>query len=134
MWGMGSRAKADDCFPAVTLARNYFIPLRLGHILRDVASCSSCQYYKVLQNISWFFPGSRNIQTTSICLKNRAARVRVGKGDKPVTYEEAHPPHHIAHRKGWLSLHTSTPKGHLFVHNICIPDVGISRNMAMSGL
>ncbi|OCT90003.1 hypothetical protein XELAEV_18018618mg, partial [Xenopus laevis] len=38
---------------------------------------------------------------------NRAARVRVGKGDKPVTYEEAHPPHYIAHRKGWLSQHTS---------------------------
>lgn len=23
-----------------------------------------------------------------------------------MTYEEAHAPHHIAHRKGWLSLHT----------------------------
>jgi small subunit ribosomal protein S24 len=30
----------------------------------------------------------------------------VGKGDKPVSYEEAHAPHYIAHRKGWLSLHT----------------------------
>ncbi|KAM9311975.1 small ribosomal subunit protein uS3m, partial [Gastrophryne carolinensis] len=49
----------------------------------------------------------RGIQTTPNCLKNRAARVRVSKGDKPVTYEEAHPPHFIAHRKGWLSLHTS---------------------------
>ncbi|KAM5172321.1 small ribosomal subunit protein uS3m [Mantella aurantiaca] len=48
----------------------------------------------------------RAIQTTSICLKNRAARVRVGKGNKPVTYEEAHPPHFIADRKGWLSQHT----------------------------
>ena len=38
--------------------------------------------------------------------QNRAARVRVGKGNKPVTYEEAHAPHYIAHRKGWLSLHT----------------------------
>ncbi|KFP02166.1 hypothetical protein N300_05463, partial [Calypte anna] len=28
------------------------------------------------------------------------------KGDKAVTYEQAHPPHYIAHRKGWLSLHT----------------------------
>lgn len=32
--------------------------------------------------------------------------MRVGKGDKPVTYEEAHAPHYIGHRKGWLSLHT----------------------------
>lgn len=30
----------------------------------------------------------------------------MSKGDKPVTYEEAHAPHYIAHRKGWLSLHT----------------------------
>ncbi|NWI38981.1 RT24 protein, partial [Picathartes gymnocephalus] len=38
--------------------------------------------------------------------QTRAARVRGGKGDKLVTYEQAHPPHHIGHRKGWLSLHT----------------------------
>lgn len=39
--------------------------------------------------------------------------MRVGKGDKAVTYEKAHPPHYIAHRKGWLSLHTGTaPCGH----------------------
>ncbi|KAM9516665.1 small ribosomal subunit protein uS3m isoform 1-T1 [Guaruba guarouba] len=50
--------------------------------------------------------GSRCLHSTPPCLKARAARVRVGKGDKPVTYEQAHGPHHIAHRKGWLSLHT----------------------------
>ena len=44
--------------------------------------------------------------TGPLSFQNRAARVRVGKGDKPVTYEQAHAPHHIAHRKGWLSLHT----------------------------
>lgn len=49
----------------------------------------------------------RALHTSAVCSKNRAARVRVGKGDKPVTYEEAHAPHYIAHRKGWLSLHTS---------------------------
>ncbi|NXV71623.1 RT24 protein, partial [Atlantisia rogersi] len=41
----------------------------------------------------------------------RAARVRVGRGDKPVTYEQAHAPHHIAQRKGWLSLHTGNLSG-----------------------
>ncbi|XP_074899828.1 small ribosomal subunit protein uS3m-like [Buteo buteo] len=50
--------------------------------------------------------GLRHLHTTPACLKTRAARVRVGKGDKPVTYEQAHAPHYIAHRKGWLSLHT----------------------------
>ncbi|XP_027717045.1 28S ribosomal protein S24, mitochondrial [Vombatus ursinus] len=53
----------------------------------------------------------RGVHTTAVCCKNRAARVRVGKGDKPVTYERAHPPHYIAHRKGWLSLHTSNLHG-----------------------
>ncbi|KAM9077160.1 small ribosomal subunit protein uS3m isoform 11-T14 [Megaptera novaeangliae] len=51
----------------------------------------------------------RALHTSAVCAKNRAARVRVGKGDKPVTYEQAHAPHHIAHRKGWLSLHTEVP-------------------------
>ncbi|XP_030407636.1 28S ribosomal protein S24, mitochondrial isoform X1 [Gopherus evgoodei] len=60
---------------------------------------------------SWLLSCSRAIQTTAVCHKNRAARVRVGKGDKPVTYEQAHPPHYIAHRKGWLSLHTSNLDG-----------------------
>ncbi|XP_018617976.1 small ribosomal subunit protein uS3m [Scleropages formosus] len=52
-------------------------------------------------------PRARAIHSTAVCCKHQAARIRVGKGDKPVTYEEAHPPHHIAHRKGWLSQHTS---------------------------
>ncbi|KAM9800948.1 small ribosomal subunit protein uS3m [Neosynchiropus ocellatus] len=51
--------------------------------------------------------GARTLHATAACLKNRAARIRVGKGDRPVTYEQAHKPHHIAHRKGWLSQHTS---------------------------
>uniref|UniRef100_A0A452TF40 Bet1 golgi vesicular membrane trafficking protein like n=1 Tax=Ursus maritimus TaxID=29073 RepID=A0A452TF40_URSMA len=37
---------------------------------------------------------------------NQVARFRVDKEDKPVTYEEVHGPHYIAHRKGRLSLHT----------------------------
>lgn len=28
----------------------------------------------------------------------------MGKGDKPVTYEETHALHFIVHRKGWLWL------------------------------
>ncbi|XP_028654390.1 28S ribosomal protein S24, mitochondrial [Erpetoichthys calabaricus] len=51
--------------------------------------------------------GSRSLHTTAVCLKNQAARVRVGKGNKPVTYEQALPPHYIGHRKGWLTQNTS---------------------------
>lgn len=39
--------------------------------------------------------------------QNRAARIRVGKGDRPLNYEQALHPHQIGHRKGWLSAHTS---------------------------
>ncbi|TSM28138.1 28S ribosomal protein S24, mitochondrial [Bagarius yarrelli] len=54
---------------------------------------------------------ARSINTSAVCYKNRAARIRVGKGDKPVTYEQALHPHYIAHRKGWLSQHTSNLQG-----------------------
>ncbi|CAM2104294.1 unnamed protein product [Caretta caretta] len=59
--------------------------------------------------------------------KNQAARVRVGKGDKPVTYEQAHPPHYIAHRKGWLSLHTSNLDGEGGVAEHTVEDVFIRK-------
>ncbi|NXF91759.1 RT24 protein, partial [Eubucco bourcierii] len=55
--------------------------------------------------------GSRALHTSPVCLKTRAARARVGKGTKAVSYEQAHAPHHIAHRKGWLSLHTGNLAG-----------------------
>ncbi|XP_057405968.1 28S ribosomal protein S24, mitochondrial isoform X4 [Balaenoptera acutorostrata] len=61
----------------------------------------------------------RALHTSAVCAKNRAARVRVGKGDKPVTYEQAHAPHHIAHRKGWLSLHTELFVEHPLFANTC---------------
>ncbi|NXD32001.1 RT24 protein, partial [Spelaeornis formosus] len=48
----------------------------------------------------------RRVPLTPLSPQTRAARVRVGKGDKLVTYEQAHAPHYIGHRKGWLSLHT----------------------------
>uniref|UniRef100_A0A8C5M9M2 Mitochondrial ribosomal protein S24 n=1 Tax=Leptobrachium leishanense TaxID=445787 RepID=A0A8C5M9M2_9ANUR len=69
----------------------------------------------------------RCIQTTSACLKNKAARVRVGKGDKPVTYEKAHPPHYIAHRKGWLSQHTGNLDGEAGAAERTIEDVFIRK-------
>ncbi|NXG40340.1 RT24 protein, partial [Dromaius novaehollandiae] len=58
------------------------------------------------------------------CLpQTRAARVRVGKGDKPVTYEKAHAPHYIAHRKGWLSLHTGNLAGEAGAAERTVEDV-----------
>ncbi|XP_036383759.1 28S ribosomal protein S24, mitochondrial [Megalops cyprinoides] len=72
-------------------------------------------------------PRQRTIHSTAVCCKNRAARVRVGKGDKPVTYEQANPPHYIAHRKGWLSHHTSNLEGEEGAAERTIEDVFVRR-------
>ncbi|KAM9306330.1 small ribosomal subunit protein uS3m [Pholidichthys leucotaenia] len=55
--------------------------------------------------------GSRSLHVTAVCCKSQAGRVRVGKREKSVSYEQAHPPHRIGHSKGWLSQHTSNLKG-----------------------
>ncbi|CAG5986492.1 unnamed protein product [Menidia menidia] len=73
--------------------------------------------------------GARSLHVTSACCKNRAARIRVGKGDRPLTYEQAHHPHHIAHRKGWLSQHTSNLKGEGGAAERTMEDVFIRRFM-----
>ncbi|KAM9337926.1 small ribosomal subunit protein uS3m [Symphorus nematophorus] len=73
--------------------------------------------------------GSRSLHVTAVCCKNRAARIRVGKGDKPVTYEQALAPHHIGHRKGWLSQHTSNLKGEDGAAERTLEDVFIRRFM-----
>uniref|UniRef100_A0ABI7XH90 Mitochondrial ribosomal protein S24 n=1 Tax=Felis catus TaxID=9685 RepID=A0ABI7XH90_FELCA len=69
------------------------------------------------------------LHTSAVCTKNRAARVRVGKGDKPVTYEEAHAPHYIAHRKGWLSLHTGNLDGEDHAAERTVEDVFLRKFM-----
>nr|XP_032825047.1 28S ribosomal protein S24, mitochondrial [Petromyzon marinus] len=71
----------------------------------------------------------QGLQTSAVCLKNQAGRVRVGKGDKPVTYEQANPPHQIAHRKGWLSQHTANLDGEVGAAERSIEDVFIRRFM-----
>ncbi|XP_077479075.1 small ribosomal subunit protein uS3m isoform X1 [Stigmatopora argus] len=72
-------------------------------------------------------PVSRALHVTSLCCKNRAARIRVGKGDRPLTYEQALKPHHIAHQKGWLSLHTSNLKGEEGAADRAVEDTFIRR-------
>ncbi|XP_041667312.1 28S ribosomal protein S24, mitochondrial [Cheilinus undulatus] len=73
--------------------------------------------------------GSRALHVTAVCCKSKAARVRVGKGDKPLTYEEALPPHFIGHRKGWLSQHTSNLKGEGGAADRTIEDIFLRRFM-----
>ncbi|XP_029371163.1 small ribosomal subunit protein uS3m [Echeneis naucrates] len=73
--------------------------------------------------------GSRALHVTAVCCKNRAARIRVGKGDRPLTYEQALHPHHIGHRKGWLSQHTSNLKGEDGAAERTLEDVFIRKFM-----
>ncbi|XP_008302971.1 small ribosomal subunit protein uS3m isoform X2 [Stegastes partitus] len=73
--------------------------------------------------------GSRGLHVTAACCKNRAARTRVGKGEKPLTYEQAFHPHHIGHCKGWLSQHTSNLKGEEGAAERTMEDVFIRKFM-----
>ncbi|KAJ8263580.1 hypothetical protein COCON_G00160370 [Conger conger] len=81
----------------------------------------------MLNALAWV--GPRGFHSTAVCCKNRAARIRVGKGDKPLTYERALHPHHIAHRKGWLSQHTSNLDGESGAADRIVEDVFIRRFM-----
>nr|XP_020443073.1 28S ribosomal protein S24, mitochondrial isoform X2 [Monopterus albus] len=74
-------------------------------------------------------PGVRGLHVTAVCCKNRAARTQVGKGDKPLTYEQALPPHYIGHRKGWLSQHTGNLKGEEGAAERTVEDTFIRRFM-----
>ncbi|KAE8285447.1 28S ribosomal protein S24, mitochondrial [Larimichthys crocea] len=87
----------------------------LSALARSGSSCSSS--------------GSRSLHVTAACCKNRAARARVGKGDRPLTYEQALAPHHIGHRKGWLSQHTSNLKGEEGASDRTTEDVFVRRFM-----
>ncbi|XP_061589993.1 small ribosomal subunit protein uS3m [Cololabis saira] len=73
--------------------------------------------------------GSRGLHVTVACCKNRAARVRVGKGEKPLTYEQAYHPHHIGHCKGWLSQHPGNLQGEEGAAERTVEDVFIRRFM-----
>ncbi|KAM6432031.1 small ribosomal subunit protein uS3m isoform 1-T1 [Liasis olivaceus] len=61
---------------------------------------------------AWALLGAgRGFRSSAASGKSHAARIRPRKGNQPVTYEAAHPPHFIAHRKGWLSQHTGNLNG-----------------------
>ncbi|XP_068561670.1 small ribosomal subunit protein uS3m [Cebidichthys violaceus] len=92
------------------------------------ASLSSTASVRLLSSL-FSSSGSRALHVTTVCCKNRAARVRVGKGDKPLTYEQALPPHQIGHRKGWLSQHTGNLRGEEGAAERTIEDVFVRRFM-----
>ncbi|XP_037693753.1 28S ribosomal protein S24, mitochondrial-like, partial [Choloepus didactylus] len=70
-----------------------------------------------------------HISTACAKVENRTAQVRVGKGDKPVTYKEAHAPHYITHRKSWLSLHTGNLGGKELASEQAVEDVFLHKFM-----
>ncbi|KAF6213554.1 hypothetical protein GE061_011274 [Apolygus lucorum] len=55
---------------------------------------------------------SRSLHLSAPCEKKQAGRYKKSpKGDKPLTYEMAYAPHHIAHAKSWNSWNTSNVQG-----------------------
>ncbi|XP_071954453.1 small ribosomal subunit protein uS3mA-like [Antedon mediterranea] len=50
---------------------------------------------------------TRLFQTSTVACKSTAGKVKVSKGEKPITYEQANPPFNIGVRKGWNTHHTA---------------------------
>jgi len=85
---------------------------------------------KLLQHEGFKQPHKRLFHVTACCQKVQAGRYRRSpKGDKPLTYEMANPPHYIAHRKSWNSWNTSNLEGGLRPAETAVEDVFIRRFM-----
>uniref|UniRef100_A0A182K7N5 28S ribosomal protein S24, mitochondrial n=1 Tax=Anopheles christyi TaxID=43041 RepID=A0A182K7N5_9DIPT len=73
----------------------------------------------------------RCVHTTAIAAKSQSGRYKISpKGDRPLTYEMANPPHQIAHRKAWNSWNTSNLEGELRPSQTMLEDDFIRRFMA----
>lgn len=71
-----------------------------------------------------------SFHTTQIQEKVQSGRYKITpKGNRPLTYEMANPPHFIAHRKSWNSWDTSSLEGGLRASETAIEDIFIRRFM-----
>ncbi|XP_008697874.1 28S ribosomal protein S24, mitochondrial-like [Ursus maritimus] len=102
-------------------ARRYSEQWRLWNVVLDEA-LSLPQTRPIFSSHNWSF---KPVAQPS----NQVARFRVDKEDKPVTYEEVHGPHYIAHRKGRLSLHTGNLYGEDHAAEQTVEDVFLQKFM-----
>ncbi|XP_014260858.1 28S ribosomal protein S24, mitochondrial [Cimex lectularius] len=87
-------------------------------------------FHNVLRPIEVTSIASRSIHLTAACEKKQAGRYkRSPKGDKPLNYEQANPPHTIAHLKSWNSWNTSNLQGGLRPAKTLFEDVFIRKFM-----
>ncbi|XP_014215234.1 28S ribosomal protein S24, mitochondrial [Copidosoma floridanum] len=69
-----------------------------------MAVLTSLNILQAMQN----FVVKRSFHISSAVNKSKAGRYKITlKKNKPLTYEMANPPHHVAHRKSWNSWNTS---------------------------
>ncbi|XP_069689009.1 small ribosomal subunit protein uS3m isoform X2 [Periplaneta americana] len=85
---------------------------------------------KILEHEGVLSRHKRLFHLTACCQKVQAGRYRISpKGDKPLTYEMANPPHQIAHRKSWNSWNTSNLVGGLRPAETAVEDLFIRKFM-----
>ncbi|XP_022104425.1 28S ribosomal protein S24, mitochondrial-like [Acanthaster planci] len=77
--------------------------------------------------LHWACLPYRCLQTTAVCCKTVAGRVKVSKGEKPITYEQANPPFQIGVRKGWSAQHTANLKNENGAADIAMDDLFIRK-------
>ncbi|XP_035795396.1 28S ribosomal protein S24, mitochondrial-like [Anopheles albimanus] len=88
----------------------------------------------MLHNVKLLTPviaARRSLHTTVLAAKSQSGRYKISpKGDRPLTYEMANPPHQIAHRKAWNSWNTSSLEGELRPSQTMLEDDFVRRFMA----
>ncbi|EDS44618.1 28S ribosomal protein S24, mitochondrial [Culex quinquefasciatus] len=91
----------------------------------------------LLQNIRLFqtrlalaAASRRSLHVTAACAKTQSGKYKITpKGDRPLTYEMANPPHLIAHRKAWNSWNTSNLEGEQRASQTMLEDEFVRRFM-----
>ncbi|XP_072037973.1 small ribosomal subunit protein uS3mA-like [Amphiura filiformis] len=98
---------------------------------------SSCRFHRIFQaclpstaNGTYLLSSQlpkRCLQTTAVCHKTVAGRIKRSKGEKPVMYEEINPPFTIGVTKGWTSQHTANLEGEDYKAERILEDMFIRR-------
>ncbi|KAJ8921517.1 hypothetical protein NQ315_003135 [Exocentrus adspersus] len=95
-----------------------------------LSSCKLSSVSKIIEHAPIQF-NRRLLYTTPVHYKKQAGRYRVThRGDFPLTYEMANPPHQIAHRKSWNSWNTSNIVGGVRPAETAVEDVFIRKFMS----
>lgn len=92
--------------------KNFGSSLKVGFVSSDLSfytpdTCLDVPFQLLHEGVLRQQCQQRNIHISPILAKVQSGRYKITpKGDRPLTYEMANPPHFINHRKSWNSWNT----------------------------